>query len=115
MNSLGKEGEEIALRYFRKRGYGIIERNYRTPFGEIDLIAKDGDVIVFIEVKTRADSAFGRPFEAVDRKKREKMRKVSLSFMKKLRKEVPARFDVLSIDMGNGRERIEHIRDAFEV
>jgi putative endonuclease len=115
MNSLGKEGEELALRFFQKRGYRIIRRNYRTPFGEIDLIAKDGDVVVFIEVKTRTDKTFGRPFEAVDRRKREKMRKVSLCFLKKLRKEVPARFDVLSIDREDGRQRIEHIRDAFEV
>ncbi len=115
MNSLGKEGEEIALRFFRKKGYRIVERNYRTPFGEIDLIARDGDVLVFIEVKTRADIVFGRPFEAVDRRKREKIRKVSLSFMKNLRTEVPARFDVLSIDMQEGRQRIEHIIDAFEV
>ncbi len=115
MNSLGKKGEEIALGFFRKKGYRIVERNYRTPFGEIDLIARDGEVLVFIEVKTRADIAFGRPFEAVDRRKREKMRKVSLSFMKKFRTEVPARFDVLSIDIENGRETIEHIKDAFEV
>ncbi len=115
MNSVGKEGEEIAVRYFRKRGYRIIERNYRTPLGEIDLIAKDGDVIVFVEVKTRTDSAFGRPFEAVDWRKKEKIRKVSLCYLKKFRHEVPARFDVLSIDIENGEKRVEHIRDAFEV
>jgi putative endonuclease len=115
MNSLGKRGEDIALRFFRKKGYRVVERNYRTPFGEIDLIARDGDILVFIEVKTRADIAYGRPFEAVDRRKREKMRKVALSFMKRFPAEVPARFDVLSIDMEAGREKIEHIPDAFEV
>jgi putative endonuclease len=115
MNSLGKEGEEIALRFFRKKGYRIIERNYRTPLGEIDLIAKDGDVIVFIEVKTRIDIAFGRPFEAVDWRKKEKIKKVSLCFLKRFRYEVPARFDVLSINIENGEKKVEHIRDAFEV
>ena len=115
MNNLGKKGEDIAVEYFRKSGYGIIEKNYRTVFGEIDIIAKDKDIIVFIEVKTRADKTFGYPFEAVTKRKREKIRKVALSFMKKHKKELPARFDVLSIFTENGKEQIEHIKDAFEV
>ncbi len=115
MNSLGREGEASALDFVRKRGYRILERNYRTPFGEIDLIAQDGDVIVFIEVKTRADESFGRPFEAVHTKKREKIRKTALWFLKKFKEEVPARFDVLSISVEQGAKQIEHIRDAFEV
>ncbi len=115
MNKLGKEGEDIAVEYFRKNGFRIIEKNYRTVFGEIDIIAKDKDIIVFIEVKTRADKTFGYPFEAVNQKKREKIRKVALSFMKKYKKEFPARFDVLSIYTENGKEQIEHIKDAFEV
>ncbi len=115
MNTLGKEGEDRAVAFLKKKGYRILEKNYRTVFGEIDIIAKDGDVIVFIEVKTRADDAFGYPFEAVTWRKREKIRKVSLSFLKKLKKEPPARFDVLSIRLEDGEKKIEHIKDAFEV
>ncbi|MEJ2696036.1 MAG: YraN family protein [Candidatus Sulfobium sp.] len=115
MNAVGREGEEIALAFFRDRGYRILEKNYRTVFGEIDIIARDRDVLVFIEVKARTDDAFGSPFEAVHKKKREKIRKVALCFMKKLRKEVPARFDVLSIERSRTGHSIEHIKDAFEV
>lgn len=115
MNPLGKEGEELAVRFLKRKGYGVLEKNYRTPFGEIDIIARDGDSLVFIEVKARRDDTFGSPFEAVNSRKREKIRKVALSYMKKLRKEVPARFDVLSIRYENGERKIDHIRDAFEV
>ncbi len=115
MNSLGKEGEELAVSFCRKKGYKVLEKNYKTAFGEIDIIARDGEIIVFIEVKTRADDTFGYPFEAVDARKREKIRRVALCFMKKFRREVPARFDVLSISFEDGNKRVEHIIDAFEV
>ena len=115
MNTLGKEGEELAVSFCRKKGYRVLEKNYKTVFGEIDIVARDGAKIVFIEVKTRADDSFGYPFEAVDARKREKIRRVALCFLKKFKQEVPARFDVLSISCENGRKRIEHIIDAFEV
>lgn len=115
MNSVGREGEDAAVAFVRKKGYRILEKNYRTVFGEIDIIARDRDVLVFIEVKTRTDNSFGSPYEAVHKRKREKIRKVALCFMKKLRKEVPARFDVLSIEKTGLEHRIEHIRDAFDV
>lgn len=115
MKNLGIEGEELATAFLRQKGYTILAKNYKTRFGEIDIIAKDSDVFVFIEVKTRADTTFGYPFEAVNLRKREKIRKVALFFMKKLNKEVPARFDVLSISMKDGMQQIAHIKDAFEV
>lgn len=115
MRTLGKEGEALAVSFLRKKGLKIVEKNYRTAFGEIDIIAKDKQVIVFIEVKTRSDNAFGYPFEAVNTRKREKIRKVALSFMKKYKRELPARFDVLSITIHEGKEHIEHFKDAFEV
>jgi putative endonuclease len=115
MNTLGKEGEARAVAFLKEKGYRILEKNYRTAFGEIDIIAKDRGVIVFTEVKTRSDDLFGHPFEAVNQRKQEKMRKVALCYMKKLRQEVPARFDVLSINMEDGPESIKHIMDAFEV
>ncbi len=115
MSTLGKEGERIAKEFLKKKGYGILKENCRTSFGEIDIMAREKDVLVFVEVKTRTDLNFGFPFEAVNQRKKEKMKKVALSFMKNLKKECPARFDVLSINVEGGREKIEHIGDAFEV
>jgi putative endonuclease len=115
MNILGREGEKSASHYLERKGYRILERNFRTPFGEIDIIARDGDVTVFVEVKTRTDEDFGPPFEAVHHRKREKMKRVALSYLKRFRVEVPARFDVLSSTVKDGTTAVEHIRDAFEV
>lgn len=109
MNTLGKKGERIAKEFLKKKGYSILKENYRTPFGEIDIIAREKDVLVFVEVKTRTDLTFGSPFEAVNERKKEKTKKVALSFMKGLKKECPARFDVLSINVEDGKEKIEHI------
>ena len=116
MKPLGSEGEDLAVRFLQKKGYRIVARNYKTPVGEIDIIARDGDTIVFIEVKTRTDISFGYPFEAVNKRKRQKLKNLALLYLKRKRKESPVRFDVLSIFcMDNGKKDIEHIKDAFEV
>lgn len=115
MKALGKKGEDLAVALCRGKGLTIIERNFCTPFGEIDIIAKDGNVFVFIEVKARAGDAYGAPFEAVTRRKREKITKVAMSYLKRFRKEVPARFDVISISMKSGTPDLEYIQDAFEI
>lgn len=115
MKGLGKEGEDLAERLLKKKGYSILERNFRTSFGEIDLIARDGETIVFVEVKTKREDLFAMPFESVTRKKREKIRKVALAYLRRLGKEMPARFDVLSLVVRGGECEVEHIRDAFEV
>jgi len=116
MKPLGSEGEDLAVRFLQKKGYRIVARNYKTPVGELDIIARDGDTIVFIEVKTRTDISFGYPFEAVNKRKRQKLKNLALLYLKRQGKESPVRFDVLSIFcMGNGKKDIEHIKDAFEV
>ena len=116
MKKLGIEGEDRAVTFLKKKGYSILTRNYRTPFGEIDVIARDGSTIVFVEVKTRKDDLFGYPFEAVDKRKKLKMKKSALLFLKKQKKQSPARFDVLSIfSADSGGMEIEHFKDAFEV
>ena len=102
--SLGSEGEALAAEFLRKKGYRIIAKNYKTFIGEIDIIAKDGDTIVFLEVKTRTNETFGYPFEAVNDHKRRKIKNVALLFLKKIKEEVPARFDVLSISSTRGRQ-----------
>ncbi|MBI5634082.1 MAG: YraN family protein [Nitrospirae bacterium] len=115
MKDVGKKGEDLAVALCRERGFTIIEQNFRTPFGEIDIIAKDGNIFVFIEVKARTGDTYGAPFEAVTRRKRDKISKVAMSYLKRFRKEVPARFDVISISMKSGMPDLEYIQDAFEV
>lgn len=116
MKALGSKGEDLAIQFLKKKGYRIIKRNYKTSVGEIDIIARDGNTIVFVEVKTRTDDSFGYPFEAVNKKKRQKLKNLALLYLKRQVKESPVRFDVLSIFYTDGREReIEHIKDAFEV
>ena len=116
MKDLGTKGENLAVRFLIEKGYSVVQRNHRTPFGEIDIIAQDGDTIVFIEVKTRRDTFFGYPFEAVTKRKINKLKNSALFYLKKQRRASRARFDVLSIfNTDSGRFEIEHIVDAFEV
>jgi len=116
MKALGIEGEDLAVKFLKKIGYRIVAKNYKTQIGEIDIIARDGDTTVFIEVKTRTNDSFGYPFEAVHRVKRQKLKNLALLYLKKQGKELPVRFDVLSIlCTENGKREIEHIKDAFEV
>jgi putative endonuclease len=116
MKILGSKGESLAVQFLKTKGYKIISKNYKTSIGEIDIIAQDGETVVFIEVKTRANDSFGYPFEAVHSRKRQKLRNVALLYLKKQGKEIPVRFDVLSIIYTeNSIMEIEHIQDAFEV
>jgi len=113
---LGKKGEALALRFLKKRGYQIIERNYVCKMGEMDIIAKEKDTLVFVEVKTRTSTTFGPPQLAVDPAKQMQLSKVALSFLKEKRLEdAKARFDVVAILLGPKGEEIELIRDAFDV
>lgn len=112
---LGKEGERIAEKYLRKKGYRLVERNYRCPVGEVDLIALDRRVIVFVEVKTRSDDRFGVPLESVHRRKQQKMIKTALFFLTQHRLDHrEARFDVIGISLGHRESVVEHIQNAFD-
>ncbi|MEW6570221.1 MAG: YraN family protein [Nitrospirota bacterium] len=115
MRVLGSKGEDLAVKFLRKKGYLIIERNYKTNLGEIDIIAREGSTFIFVEVKTRSNDSYGFPFEAVGSKKRHKMRNLALNYMRRRGSEFPVRFDVISIFCANGRREIVHIKDAFEV
>jgi putative endonuclease len=113
---LGKKGEELALRFLKKNGYQIIERNYICKMGEMDIIAREKDTLVFIEVKTRTSTAFGLPQLAVNASKQRQMSKVALNFLKEKKlEEAKARFDVVAILLGPQGEEIELIRDAFDL
>jgi putative endonuclease len=112
---LGEEGEERAAGFLSRRGYKILERNYRTPVGEIDLIALHRGTVVFVEVKTRTNEAFGAPELAVTPQKQRRMIKAALSYIKRGKlHQVPCRFDVVAISSATERE-LELIENAFEI
>ena len=113
---LGKEGERIAERYLIKKGYKLVERNYRCPSGELDLIVLDRRVVVFVEVKTRTGHAFGTPFEAVEFRKQQKMTRAAQYFLaQKGLQQRDARFDVVGISWPGRQPVVEHIENAFEL
>ncbi len=112
---LGEIGEGLASKFLKGHGYKIIKRNYKTAIGEIDIIAEDGGTLVFIEVKTRENTAYGQPFEAVNRHKRRKIANVALLYLKGLKEIPPCRFDVVSVCVTAGRQELKLIKDAFEV
>ena len=113
---LGKEGERIAEQYLKKKGYKLVERNYRCVAGEVDLIVLDRRVIVFVEVKTRTGHGFGTPLEAVQPRKQRKMMQAAQFFLsqKKLHQR-DARFDVVGISWPAREPVIEHVENAFEL
>lgn len=115
MVKLGDKGEGLAARFLRNNGYKIIEQNYRTRTGEIDIIALDGEILVFVEVKTRESLHYGHPFESVTRHKRRKISNAAMLYLKRLKHLPPCRFDVVSIYHAKGRPELELIRDAFEI
>jgi len=111
---LGKAGEDRAAQYLSKQGYKIIERNFRAPYGEIDLIALHRGELVFVEVKTRNSDAYGAPELAVTPRKQQRMIKAALGYIKyKKLHQMPCRFDVVAITRGAEKE-LELIQYAFE-
>ena len=114
--ALGKFGEDLARERLEDLGYRILKTNYRCPLGEIDLVARDGDVVVFVEIKTRKNESLGQVKEAVNRKKQTKISKVALAYMKSNNLwGSKARFDVVAIRLIDGKKEIEIIKNAFEL
>jgi putative endonuclease len=112
----GKNNESLAAIYLKRQGYLIIEQNYRTRMGEIDIIAKDNETIAFVEVKSRSSAAFGSPKHAITLQKKRKISKVALQYLKSTHQShVRARFDVVAIFSNSGRDTIELIKNAFEL
>lgn len=114
--ALGKAGEDLAVRELERRGYAILARRYRRRCGELDIVARDGPSVVFVEVKTREGCEFGAGSEAVTGVKRRRMASVALDYL--MRHHLtgqPCRFDVVSIDMSHGDPRVEVYRNAFDV
>lgn len=113
--NLGQEGEDRAARYLAKQGYRILERNYRTRVGEIDLIVLHQGTVVFVEVKTRTSDAYSAPELAVTPQKQRRMIKAALGYIKHRKfHQVPCRFDVVAISATTEKE-VELIQNAFEM
>jgi putative endonuclease len=110
----GKVGEDDAVRWLEGQGYRVVERNVVNHGGEIDLVARDGDTLCFIEIKARATGAFGPAIAAVDlRKQRRISRAAALYLAVKGHRNTPCRFDVVGLDRSPGGWRYTLIRDAF--
>ena len=113
---LGKIGEDLARQRLKDLGYRIIKANYVCALGEIDLIARDGEVLVFVEIKTRKKQSLGLAKEAVTKRKQVKLSKVALAYMKYNNLlGSKARFDVVAVGVSEGKKEIEIVKDAFEL
>lgn len=111
---IGRYGEERAAVFLQDRGYEIIERNWRSQTGEIDLIAKDKDRLVFVEVKTRNGSGFGHPFEAITANKVARMRRLVADWCAtKQVSGVTVRLDAIAVLITGGKVHIEHLKEVF--
>lgn len=119
LQQVGKRGEDIAVSYLRSQKFEILERNFRARGGEVDIIARDGNDIVFVEVKTRFGDCFGRASEAVDRVKQQRLVRAALFYLSRQSfKNENYRFDVVTIEVDRNRETFEdavisHYRNAF--
>lgn len=114
-DALGRFGEELAASYLRDAGLMILERNWRCPAGELDIVARDGEVLAFVEVKTRSSTAFGDPAEAVTRAKADRLRRLALSWLAEHRDQESycpqLRFDVVSVlRLGPNGPSVRHVQ-----
>jgi putative endonuclease len=111
----GKIGEDLAVKFLSRKGYKILKRNYRYGHGEIDIIAMDKDVLIFVEVRMKFSDKFGSPEDSVTIKKREQLKKIASAFIQM--NEVnfsECRFDVIGITFKDGKFNINHIENAFQ-
>ncbi len=109
----GKKGEDIACDYLKRNGYRIMNRNFKTDIGEIDIVATDEKTVIFVEVKSRTSDGFGIPSEAVNYFKRNKINQVASQYIKKFMLfGVDVRFDVIEVYLSD--KRVNHIENAFD-
>jgi putative endonuclease len=113
---LGRRGEDLACAELEKRGYVIVDRRFRTRCGELDIVARDGAVLVFVEVRARSGGNFGTPFESITWKKRQRLSQMAASYLCVRRLAgVACRFDVVAVVERQGTETIELLRGAFDM
>ena len=112
---MGKAGEELAERYLKRQGYTIVERNYRCPLGEIDLVALDKRVVVFVEVKTRRADISGTPLESVNGAKQKRVKRAALHYLSRHHlNDRDVQFDVVGISLRSDPPAVRHVRNAFD-
>lgn len=114
--AIGELGERIARAWLRARGVKVLYRNFRAPGGgEVDIVAREGTLLLFSEVKTRTRTDFGRPLDAVDEKKRALIRRGANEWLKQLRtREIPWRFDVIEVVLLEGEKpKVHRVENAF--
>lgn len=112
-NELGVKGEVIALEFLEKKGYDILEINWRFEKTEVDIIARDVKTLVMAEVKTRTSDAFGLPETSVNHAKQKNLATAAEEYLEQKNLDVDVRFDVISITFKNGEAKVFHIKDAF--
>lgn len=112
-HALGKAGEDYAAEYLKAGGYEILERNYRFGRIEVDIIARDGQFIVFVEVKARSSTRFGYPEAAIDSKKVNRIARVASQYMYEKGIDGFMRFDVVALDLAGTQWNCVHTKDAF--
>jgi putative endonuclease len=112
---LGHAGETAACRHLEARGLLLLERNYRSPFGEIDLVMQDGEMLVFVEVRRRGSIEYGTPAETVGVRKQNKLRATAEHYLQRhpQQSQKPCRFDIVAITDDRSAAHIEWLRDAF--
>jgi putative endonuclease len=112
-NRLGEKGESLATTMLRKKGYSILEENWRSGKNEVDVIAKIGSTIVFVEVKTRSTAFFGDPSEAVSMSKQKRLIQAANDYLRERELDAEARFDIVSIVSSGNETNVDHLEDAF--
>ena len=109
----GHVAEELACRYLEQQGLRLVQRNYRCRTGEVDLIMRDGNQVVFVEVRSRHNSRYGTPAETITRTKQKRLSKAAAHYLLTSHTNAPCRFDVIAILQENNQ--LEWIKDAFQV
>lgn len=112
----GAAAEDVACRYLEAQGFVLVTRNFRCRGGELDLIMRDGEYLVFIEVRSRSYTRYGAPAESVTRTKQRRLLRAAALYLQRQRQDLPCRFDVVAILQASNHEpQIEWIRDAFQL
>jgi len=111
---LGQQGEALALKFLQKKGLTLLQKNYRSRLGEIDLIMEDREHVVFVEVRFRSSEDFGGALSSVDRRKQSKLIKCAQQYIANEQTSLGFRFDVIAISPSSGRHEIQWIPNAFD-
>ncbi|MCB9357165.1 MAG: YraN family protein [Calditrichaeota bacterium] len=110
---LGERGEKLAKDYLRKQGLRLLERNWRTSFGELDIICKEGETVVFVEVKTAGKPTEFAPANRVTRDKQRRIKRLADAYLRSSHLECPRRFDIVTVIQDGNQFHIEHFKNAF--